>query len=266
MAAVLLMRDELKSKTAKQSILLTGGSGGLGSALALHHARHGIEISLWGRSMERLSETRQAVEKLGAVADTTSFDFLDAEAAVELMLAQDDAMSFDVAYFVAGIGDTRGEGDLVESPDQILRAIRLNLAAPAAMAAALAERMAERGGGRIVLIGSAAANHSLPFAAAYSASKAGLATFADALRIAVRPHGVSVTLAAPGFIDTAAGRNNSANRPFEIPVDEAARRIVLAAERGEANYVTPWQFKALKALDILLPRPIRDRFLERLSP
>ena len=56
------------------------------------------------------------------------------------------------------------------------------------MAAAIAGRMAERkGGGRLVLISSAAAFHALPFAASYAGSKAGLSRFTDSLRIAMRP-------------------------------------------------------------------------------
>ncbi|AWW73665.1 oxidoreductase [Erythrobacter sp. KY5] len=260
------MRDESKSRPGKQSIFLTGGSGELGRALAIHHARSGATINLWGRSKERLHAARCAVENAGGIASTTSFDLLETAAAIRLMLEHDDAASFTDAYLVAGIGDTRGMGDIVENPEQILRVIQLNFAAPAAMASALAQRMAERGGGRIVLIGSAAAHHSLPFAAAYSSSKAGLARFADALRIAVQPHGVSVTLAAPGFIDTASGRANSANRPFELPVSEAAARIARAAMQGKAHYITPWPFAALKIIDGFLPSTVRDRVLAKLTP
>jgi len=258
------VRNDLNSKPRKQSIFVTGGSGGLGRALALHHAQDGTEVSLWGRSSQRLFATKEAVEEAGGIASTTQFDLMDTQAAIELMLAQDENARFDCAYLVAGIGDTRAEGEMVESTQVILRAAQLNFAAPAAMAAALAERMAQRGGGRIVLIGSAAAHHSLPFAAAYSGSKSGLARFADALRISMKPHGVSVTLASPGFIDTAAGRAGSASRPFELPVNEAARRIAKAAKRRKAHYITPWPFAVLKSIDRLLPGSIRDRILAKI--
>lgn len=260
------MRDEQRSQTLAQSILVTGASGGLGRAIALHHARSEVLINLWGRSLERLAATNKAVVALGANSAQTSYDLSDPAGAIEVLLEQDRAHPFDLAYLVAGIGDIRPEGALVEPPEQVLRAAQVNFAAPAAMAAALAEQMAKRGRGRIVLIGSAAANHSLPFAASYAGSKAGLARFADALRIAVKPHGVSVTLAAPGFIDTPAARTNSANRPFELPVEEAARRIVLAAERRAPQLVTPWPFALLQSMETLLPRPLRDRILSRLTP
>lgn len=190
-------------------------------------------------------------------------DVTQAQAAAERVAQADAGAAFDIAYLVAGTGETRPHGDRVESPDLVVRSILTNFAGPAAMAAAMADRMAERGSGRIVLIGSAAGHHSLPFASAYAGSKAGLARFADALRIAVAPHGVSVTLAAPGFLDTP-GRTD--NAPMLLGLEEAARRIIAAGERGDGHYVTPWTFRALRALDAVLPVRLRDALLKRMEP
>lgn len=249
-----------------QSIFLTGASGALGRAIALQHAREGVALQLWGRNRERLNLTCQAMQAKGASAQGTSLDLADAEVAVEKLLRQDEIEKFDLAYLVAGIGETRAFGDLVETPGLILEAARTNFAAPAAMATALAGRMAQRGGGRIVLIGSAAGHHSLPFASAYAGSKAGLARFADALRLAVKPYGVGVTHAAPGFLDTPSAQASARGLPFTISVEEAARRIVRAGQKGKRHYVTPWQFAALRAVDALLPGAVRDRLLMRLQP
>lgn len=223
-------------------------------------------MRLWGRDSQRLTETARAVAELGARAQLTQFDLTDAAGAAARLVEQDEAERFDIAYLVAGSGETRPDGALVEDPEQIARLAQVNFAAPAAMAAALSDRMAQRGGGRIVLIGSAAGHHSLPSAPAYAASKAGLARFADALRIAVAPEGVRVTLAAPGFIATPKTRAKADQRPFEISVEEAARRIQNAGERGLRHYVTPWPFRALALVDRLLPAPLRDGVLKRLDP
>jgi len=267
-----LSRSASASKTQVHnplSILLTGASGSLGSAIALHHARRiggaNIRFQLWGRDSARLNATAKAVTAAGAGAQETLFDLCDPVAAAQKLAEQDETERFDIAYLVAGTGETREEGALVEDPELVARAGLTNFVAPAAMAAAMADRMAERGGGRIVLIGSAAGHHSLPFASAYSGSKAGLARFADALRIAVKPHGVSVTLAAPGFLDTPNPGGRRDDPPFLLPVDEAARRIVRAGEQGKGHYITPWQFRALKALDAALPTRLRDALLSRLE-
>lgn len=244
-----------------QSILVTGASGALGRALANHHAAANISMNLWGRDRDKLSRTARDVSLAGVNVISTVQDLQDVGASVEKMLEQDRHAPFDLAYFVAGIGETRASGEKVESADLVLRTAMTNFAAPATMAAALAGRMIERGSGRIILIGSAAAHHSLPFAAAYSGSKAGLARFADALRIAAAPHGVSVTLAAPGFIDTPANNAQTTTLPFKISVEEAARRIAMAGEKRKRHYVTPWQFAALMQLERLLPPALRDRVL-----
>lgn len=259
-------RHRKRMETAEQSVLLTGASGALGGALALHHARSGISLDLWGRDRGKLAEIAEATRAAGAKTNQRCQDLREVQSAVDAMLEDDLARRFDLAYLVAGIGDIRADNAIVEDTALVLRAAQVNFAAPAAMAAALAGRMAVRGHGRIVLVGSAAAHHSLPFAAAYAGSKAGLARFADALRIAVKPHGVSVTLAAPGFLDTPAARATSSNRPMELSVEEAAKRIARAGRQGKRHYVTPWPFALLKVLDSMLPAALRDRIMMRLDP
>jgi len=126
--------------------------------------------------------------------------------------------------------------------------------------------MTARGAGRIVLIGSAAGFHSLPFSAAYSGTKAGLARFADALRIGARDHGVTVTLVSPGFIDTAAARRIPGPKPMLIQPEAAAAHIAQAAAAGKAHLILPWPFALLRLFDRLLPRALRDRLLSSLTP
>ena len=270
LADMLHLRDEIPAADGNLNVLITGASGALGSALARLHANPGTMLSLWGRDETRLNSTSASVRANGADTRQRILDFCDGRSAVAAVEEDDRLAPFDLAYLVAGIGDIRAPGDKVEDPQLVIRAAQVNFAAPAAMAAALAGRMAERGHGRIVLVGSAAGHHSLPFAASYSGSKAGLARFAQALRLAVKPHGVSVTLVAPGFIDTPAARQvtrrQTGGRPLEIPVDEAARRIARAAALGKRHYITPWPFAALRIMDALLPAALRDRVLASLKP
>lgn len=252
--------------TPPASILVLGASGGLGGALARHYARPGATLLLWGRDKGRLQALARACEAAGATVETRSQDLSDLPAA-SAALAEDDARHpVGLALFAAGLGDIRAAGDRVEDAALIARLAAVNFTAPAVLAAALADRMARRGTGRIVLVGSAAAFHALPFAAAYAGTKAGLARFADALRLAVREHGVTVTLVSPGFIDTAAGRQVPGARPVLLQPDEAAARIARAAERGTAHAIMPWPFAVLRLFDRLLPRPLRDRLLLSLAP
>ena len=247
-------------------ILITGASGGLGTALARHYAGPGICLSLWGRDLARLSSLAKACEAAGASVEIRSLDLGNVKHALHAMLTDDEADPVDLAIFAAGLGDVRAAGAVVEDAGVVARLGTINFVAPAAMAAALAERMARRGHGRIVMIGSAAAFHALPFAAAYSGTKAGLARFAEALRIGVRQHGVRVTLVSPGFIDTTAARRTGGARPLSTQPDVVATRIARAAALGQAHAIMPWPFNLLRWFDRLLPRPLRECLLLALSP
>jgi len=248
------------------NILITGASGGLGGALARYYARPGVRFSLWGRDAAKLAAIADACRAAGAVAEVRSLDIADVGGAVAALRAADAAGPIDLAILASGLGDIRAAGDRVEDAASVARLAMVNFTAPAAMAAALADRMAARARGRIVLIGSAAGFHALPFAAAYSGSKAGLARFAEALRLSVRRYGVSVTLVSPGFIDTAAGREIPGPKPMLMRPHAVAARIARAAARGEAHVVMPWPFTVLRWLDRALPRPLRDRVLSGLAP
>lgn len=247
-------------------ILVTGASGELGRALALHHARPGVRLSLWGRDEARLAAAAEACRRHGAEVTTRRLDLAAPEAALAALRREDAADPVARALLVAGMGDIRAPGACAEDAALVARMAAVNFAAPAAMAAELAGRMAARGGGRIVLVGSAAGFHALPFAAAYAGSKAGLARFADALRIGVAPHGVSVTLVSPGFIDTAAAHKVPGPKPLLLPVEAAAARIAKAADRCTPHLVLPAPFGLLRVVDRLLPRTLRDRVLRSLTP
>jgi short-subunit dehydrogenase len=247
-------------------ILITGASGGLGAALARHYAGPGRTLLLWGRDRERLEAIAIACREAGAEVAVRSLDLSNSTAAIAALEEEDDAGAIGLALLAAGMGDTRAPGDLIEDAAQVVRLGLVNFVAASAMAAALARRMTQRGEGRIVLVGSAAAFHALPFAAAYAGSKAGLARFAQALRLGVKEHGVQITLVSPGFIDTAAGRQAAGPRPFLLQPSDAAARIARAAARGQAHAIFPWPFALLRWVDRLLPLALRDRLLLGLKP
>ncbi|MCX7284501.1 MAG: SDR family NAD(P)-dependent oxidoreductase [Novosphingobium sp.] len=248
-------------------VLIVGASGELGGALAAACARAGASLSLWGRDSQKLERASAQCLAAGARAvSIRSLDLRDLDAALRAIAAEDDESPFDMAVFAAGLGDIRGAGQSFENPQLVARLVSVNFLAPSALASALAQRMAGRRHGRIGLIGSAASFHALPFAATYASSKAGLARFADALRIAMRPHGVSVTLVSPGFIDTAAAHRVPGPKPFMLSPDRAARAVLAATLRGKGHAIVPWPFAILRLIVAALPRVLRDPLLRSLAP
>ena len=255
-----------KKQTKPDRILITGASGELGAALARRYAAPGTALLLWGRDIPRLTRIAEECRRAGADCSIRSLDLADAAGAVAAIEAEDDAAPIALAIFAAGVGDICADAALVEDPAQVVRLALVNFVAPCAMAAALADRMAKRRRGAIVLIGSAAAFYDLPFATAYAGSKAGLARFAQALRIGVAVHGVHVMLASPGFIDTAAGRRVAGPKPLLMQPADVAERIASAVAKRQPHLILPRTFALLRIVVALLPRRLRDRLLLGLTP
>jgi short-subunit dehydrogenase len=241
-----------------KTILITGASGGLGAALACAHARAGTRLVLWGRDTARLESTARACRELGAEARLDAFDLRDT-GALEARLAALGAV--DLAIFNAGLGGSV-PADAVAEPDPASTAL-VNFVAPVLGGNRVAEAMARAGGGRIVLVSSIAESYPLPMAPTYAASKAGLAMFAEALRLRLAGHGVKVTLVSPGFIDTPMSRQLREPKPWLMPADTAARIIAARIARGDERIVVPWQFRVLRALTGFLPRALVRQVLSR---
>ena len=247
------------------TIFITGASGALGGALARRRAGPGVRLLLWGRDGAKLAQIAATCTGLGAEVAVQQVDQADVAGALAALAEADTRRPLAEALLVAGQGDSAAPGAIAEDAAQVARLAQVNFAAPAALAAAIAERMAGRGQGRILLVGSAAAFHALPNAPAYAASKAGLARFAQALRIAVAPHAVQVTLVSPGFIDWAGG-GRPVPRLLLISLDDAARRILAAFDAGIGHAIIPRRFALLRVLDRLLPAVLREPLLRRLRP
>ncbi len=253
--------DDIAKAFTGKAILICGASGNLGSHVARLLAPHGVRLSLWGRQMSKLKTVQASCQHPHTQIRCRSIELTDIEAALTALRQEDDDAPFDCAFFISGAGDTREAGRRIESPAQLTKLGLLNYVAPCALAAELGERMAARGSGRIVLVGSAAATHPLPFAAGYASSKAGLSSFTESLRLALKPHGVSVTLVSPGFFAPAETQAHGYARPGEIAPALVASRLIAAAARGMSELVTPWRFFVLRWIGRLLPRPLRDRLI-----
>lgn len=236
------------------NILITGASSGIGAALAQAYARDGVRLHLWGRDTARLAGVAEACTARGAVCTTAAFDVCDTNRLVAEIRALTDAFPIDLAILNAGLGGSLPAGTVGQECESALRMCTVNFTVPVLAANLLADAMAARACGRIVLIGSIAAQFPLPMAPAYSASKAGLAVFADALRLRLAPHGVGVSLVSPGFVDTPMSRSLREPRPFLIDADRAAAILVHKIARGRSCIVVPWQFAWVSALAGVLPR------------
>jgi len=238
------------------NILITGASSGIGAALARVYAKPDNRLVLWGRSAERLALTAEQCRARGAAVETAAFDLTDLDRLVRMLDAADAEAPLDLAIFNAGLGGSLPRERAGQDVAVAISMAGVNFTAPAVAANFLAQRMAGRGRGRLVFVGSVAGFYPLPMAPLYSGSKAGLMMFAEALRLRLGKFGVTVTLVSPGFVDTPMSRSLKEPRPFLIGADQAAAIVARKIARGARHIVVPWQFTVIGLAVRLVPRPL----------
>ncbi len=239
-----------------KTVLITGASSGIGAALARAYAGPDVRLVLWGRNRERLDGTAAACRGRGAAVEVSSFDLSDFGPLVRNLEQAEGATGIDLAIFNAGIGGSIPGNQAAQEPHAAYEMASVNFTAPVVGANFIAGRMAQRGSGHIVLVGSIAAEFPLPMAPLYSGSKAGLALFAEALRLRLAKRGVRVTLIEPGFIDTPMSRALTEPKPFLMSVDAATQVIVRGIEHGRRRITVPWQFALIRTVAGFVPRAI----------
>jgi NADP-dependent 3-hydroxy acid dehydrogenase YdfG len=243
-------------KTWKHAFV-TGASSGLGEALALELSRGGTAVTLCARRVELLEGLAERIRKAGGHARAAVLDVTrasDVRKAVEE--AEAELGPIDLVVANAGLGINSPAGKIrTEWIDQM---IDINLKGAMYTVVAILPGMLERGSGNVVGVSSLAGYRGMPGSAVYSASKAGLSTFLEAIRAEAGERGVVVTDVCPGFIKTQLTAKNRFPMPFLMDADTAARRIVSSVRAGRARYGFPWPMHALMRLVQSIPRPIYD--------
>ena len=248
---------------APKTILITGASSGIGAALARAYAAPGATLLLWGRDAARLDSVADSCRASGASVTTDVLDIRNSDALTARILLRDGETPIDLAIFNAGLGGSAPAGAYAETPQAARATAEVNFVAPIVGAHVMADAMARRGRGQIMLVGSIAESFPLAMAPTYAATKAGLAMFAESLGLRLARHGVIVTLVSPGFIDTPMSQQVTEPKPFLMTADAAAKIIAAKAGRGARRIVVPWQFAVIRGVAMLLPRPLLRLMLPR---
>jgi NAD(P)-dependent dehydrogenase (short-subunit alcohol dehydrogenase family) len=241
---------------------ITGGSSGIGAALAHELARRGARVGITARRAELLA--RVAAESPGDVRAVAG-DVRRPEELREVVAAVEaDLGAIDVAVLNAGIW---GQVDVRRwDPDLIRDHIESNFMGMVNSLSAVLPGMVARGRGVVVGVASVAGYRGYTRAEAYGPSKAAEINLLESLRIDLGPLGVEVQIVNPGFVRTPLTERNDFPMPFMIEAPDAARRIADALEAGKAEAVFPLPYrigmKLVRLMPIRLYTAVSRRFVE----
>jgi short-subunit dehydrogenase len=158
------------------------------------------------------------------------------DTAALLSWVQGIAPRIDLAIVNAGITSDVRTG---ESWPEVERLLQVNVFAAFATVGAVLPAMRGRGRGQIALVSSVAAWFGMPLTPAYSASKAALKAYGEALRGWLAPEGVQVNVVMPGFVKSAMSDRFPGPKRFMLEPQAAARLMVAGLERNEARISFP---------------------------
>lgn len=188
---------DLSGKTA----LVTGGSKGLGRAMALGLARAGCDLALCARDAGGLRETREAVGALGVRAETFPMDVLRKESvgrAVEAVAAAFGKI--DILVNNAGVNVRKPTLELAD--DEWDRVLDTNLKGYFLVAQAVAPHMIRQGRGKVIHLSSIFGTVGMNNQLAYACSKGGINQMTKVMAIEWAPHNIQVNAIGPTYFET----------------------------------------------------------------
>ena len=251
-----------------QVALVTGSSRGLGLALARELARQGCRVVLCARRADELERARRDVEQLGAEVLAVTCDISDRQQVDRLVQQATERFGrIDVLVNNAGV-ITVGPlaTQTIEDFEQAMAVMFWGVVYPTY---AVLPQMRARRSGRIAIVTSIGGKISVPHLVPYGAAKFAAVGFSEGLRAELAREGIRVTTIVPGLMRTGSHLNAEfkgqhakeflwfslgASLPVtSISAADAARQIVGAIKRGDAEVILSWQAGVLARVHGLLP-------------
>jgi len=213
-----------------KTVIITGGSEGVGAATARKFADAGANLMLVARNKKNLDKIAEELRDKARV-EIFAMDVSDADACVDVFKkAEFEFGRIDILVNNAGYHE-RGAAKNVDASD-LGKMIDVNLKAPIMLSRIALPYLREAGGGAIINVGSLAGRTPVPGSATYAASKAGLRSFTYSMYEELRDSGISIAVVSPGPIDTGfimSDVGNVSDLTFSQPIstaDEVAEAIL----------------------------------------
>lgn len=228
------------SRFAPRLIVITGASGAIGGALAQAYAAEGVRLVLQGRDLDKLEGVAALCEEKGAVVDVAPVDLADLSASQAWCDRLLSVAAPDLVILSAGMNINTGPQRNGETWCEMEQLLDLNVKSTLMLAHNMALAMKEKGSGQIALLSSLAAFYGLPVTPSYSASKAAVKAYSEALRGWLAPHGIGVTVIMPGYVGSEMCHAMPGPKPFLWSAERAAAVIKKRIARNPARVSFPF--------------------------
>ena len=227
------------------SALVTGGSRGIGRAIAVRLAKLGAKVAICGREQAALDETLAALQRIGGPAHAQIANVTRAEEIAKL-LADTEAAIGPLAILVnnAGIGLFGPVAEQSEADWD--RVLDTNLKSVFLVSRAVAPGMMRRGRGDIVNISSLAGLNAFAGGGIYCASKWGLQGLTACMAEDLRGHGIRVSAVCPGSVATDFGAGRDKKKPNALQPEDVAHAVATIVTQAPGSFISEIQIRPLK--------------------
>ena len=204
----------------KKTIWITGGSTGIGKALAIKFANEGWNVAISARRENLLKEISEKYENIFSFP----LDVTDKSKCKEVFSnIKDKFDNIDICFFSTGTWDPKKEKDI--DVEQMEEVFKINFFGTVNSIKAVEKHFKEKNSGIISIVSSIAGYRGLPNSTGYGPSKSALNNLAESLYFDFKRFGVRVCLVSPGFIKTPMTDKNDFKMPFLKTPEYAADKI-----------------------------------------
>ena len=204
----------------KKTIWITGGSTGIGKALAIKFADEGWNVAISARRIELLNELSEKYENISSF----QLDVTDKLRCQEVFNnIKEKYENIDICFFSTGTWDPKKEKDI--DVEQMEEVFRVNFFGTVNSIKAVEKYFKDNKRGIITIVSSIAGYRGLPNSTGYGPSKSALNNLAESLYFDFKRYNVRVSLVSPGFIKTPMTDKNDFKMPFLKTTEYAAEKI-----------------------------------------
>ncbi len=237
---------------ANKNVFITGASRGIGLAIARTFAKEGATVLMTARSGDKLRDEANVINQAGERAWYHPMDVTD-DASV-YCATQAALKEFGQIHLLINNAAVAYQGYFLQQPQEIARQeMEANYFGLLRVVRALLPSMIEKQEGTLVTVASVTGRIPYPTQATYSASKAAIIAFSQALRGEVEPHGIRVVIVLPGLTDTDMAKALRTEGPPPQSPEAVAQVVFRAASTGKREVISGFPNRMFVGMSKLMP-------------